>query len=158
MLHRADDRKLQSFLKSGGHPTGDDLINAHHALKRLADGPGPTFAELKAISPVGPTRLKAVLALFKQKGIVAESSDHRLRLLQPDLTPDDLERLARTYRDRDESARLKLEQMAEFAELRSCRWAYLVRYFGQEDEEVETCGHCDHCRDSRPAEVATAPG
>ncbi len=158
LIHRADDRKLQSFLKSGGHPTAEDLVNAHHALKRLAEGEGPTFAELKAISPVGPTRLKAVLALFRHRGIVSEGPDRRLKLLRPDLEIGDFERLARSYRDRDESARLKLEQMVEYAGLRGCRWTYLVRYFDSDGADLEGCGHCDRCLEGRPAAPRLAVG
>jgi hypothetical protein len=43
----------------------------------------------------------------------------RLQLEQPDLSRDDLERMARAFRDRVESSRLKLHQMGEYAKLRT---------------------------------------
>ena len=158
LLYRPADRKLQAFLKSGSAPTGEELVNVHHALKRLArsavPGAGPTFAELKTISPVGPTRLKMIVAQFKRRGIISETSDRRLRLDQPDLSPDDLQRIGRTARERDEAAQLKLQQMVNYAELRSCRWTYLLQYFGQDDAPFTACGHCDNCRANPGCRIA----
>jgi ATP-dependent DNA helicase RecQ len=145
LLYRPEDRKLQSFLSATGAPTGEDLVNAHHALKSLADAP-PTLAELKANCSLGPTRLRVVLAHFKQRGVVRESGQRRFRLEQPDLSRDDLERMSRAFRDRAESMLVKLEQMNEYAELRTCRWAYLLKYFGQVDSPFAECGHCDRCQ------------
>jgi ATP-dependent DNA helicase RecQ len=149
LLYCPEDRKLQAFLNATGTPTGEDLVNAHHALKSLA-GAQPTLAELKAICSLRPTRLRVVLAHFKQRGVVQETGHRRLRLEQPDLSRDDLERMAHAFRDRVESIRLKLEQMRDYAELRTCRWACLVKYFGQDNTPIADCGHCDRCRPERP--------
>jgi ATP-dependent DNA helicase RecQ len=147
LLYFPDDRKLQAFLKTTGTPTGEDLVNAHHALKRLADADAnPTFAELKAICPLGPTRLRVVLAHFKQRGVVRDAGHRRLRLERPDLSRDDLERMAGAFRDRVESFRVKVQQMADYAELRTCRWVYLLQYFGDEDHAFADCGQCDRCQ------------
>jgi ATP-dependent DNA helicase RecQ len=149
LLYRPEDRKLQAFLGISGTPTGEDLVNAHHALKTLAERDA-TFAELKAVCSLRPTRLRIVLAHFKERGVVRETGHRCLRLEQPDLTRDDLERMARAFRDREEAGRLKLEQMVEYAELRTCRWAYLLRYFGQDDTAFADCGRCDRCQPERP--------
>ena len=66
-------------------------------------------------------------------------------LLQPDLTLDDLTRLARDYEERDELDLVKLRRLAEYAETRSCRWQYLLDYLEANDEKTEPCGHCDNC-------------
>jgi ATP-dependent DNA helicase RecQ len=59
----------------------------------------------------------------------------------------DFERILRNYRDRDERDRLRIQQMAEYAETRSCRWQYLLKCFGQEDKDaLAPCGHCDRCQ------------
>jgi ATP-dependent DNA helicase RecQ len=150
LLYRPEDRKLQAFLKMTGTPTGEDLVNAHHALKSLADA-HPTFAELKASCSLGKTRLRVVLAHFKQRGVVRETGHRRLRLEQPDLSRDDLERMARRFREGVESIRLKLQQMLDYTELRTCRWAYLVQYFGPDETGFGDCGHCDRCFARAPA-------
>ncbi len=140
------DKALLRFFQAGRYPDRADLVNVHHALKRLADGPEPpTIAEVEAISPVRKARLKAVLNLLKQQGVVNEVSG-RLTLLRPDLTPDELERLTVSQRERDEHDRVRQQQILDYAQGRGCRWETLVDYFGQSERDWATCGHCDVCR------------
>ncbi len=148
LLFDPADSKLQKFFQGGRYPSGDDLVNAHHALKRLADRPEPPSpAELQAISPLAKTRMKVALALFKGRDIVEETEDGRLKLLQPGLSPPELERLAGSYRERDEMDKLKQRRMVEFAETSACRWATLLDYFDDE-RSFARCGRCDRCRES----------
>jgi ATP-dependent DNA helicase RecQ len=146
LLFDPHDKDLHRFFQAGRYPDADHLINAHHALKRLADAPEPpTLAEILAISPISKTRLQQALRLFKERGIVRKSGDGRFLLVHRETTPDELERMARTYRDRDEHDRLKQHQMVEYADHRGCRWDYLVNYFGRNEAESDACGHCDRC-------------
>jgi ATP-dependent DNA helicase RecQ len=147
LLYDPTDKALHAFFQAGKYPSLEDLVNAHHTLNRLADSPEPpTLAELLAISPVGKTRFQQALNLFKAWGVVKRADGGRYVLLHRETTSDDLERMARAYRDRDENDRLKQRQMVEYAELRSCRWDYLVNYLGYDDVEGTSCGHCDRCR------------
>lgn len=131
---------------NGSGPVRSDLVNAHHALKRLSDASEPpTFAELRAISPVSKSRLKPILHMFKRRGILKESPEGRLVLVHAETTPDDLERMSRAYRERDERDRDKQRRMLGYADLRACRWDYLVNDFGKDDVESDACGHCDQC-------------
>jgi len=150
LLYEPGDGRLQRFLQPGRYPDADDLVNAHHALRRLAARPeAPTLAEVRAISPLGKGRLKAALNLLKQRGIVREDAAGRFALDQPDLIPDDLARAGRTYRERDEADRLKQRRMVEYAEARACRWGYLLDDFGQDEIASRPCGHCDRCPPDR---------
>lgn len=144
LLFNPSDKRLHAFFQAGRYPSGEDLKNAHHALTRItADRTDASFADLAAISPVGKSRLKLILNLFKQRGVVKEDKG-RWSLLHHQTTPDDLERMARNYRERDEHDRLKQQRMLEYAELRACRWRYIADYFAS-DEVQENCGQCDHC-------------
>ena len=146
LLYDRSDKHLHRFFQAGRYPDGEDLVNVHHALKRLADAPeAPTFDELEAISPVRKTRLKQVLNHFKHWGLVKRSRDDRYQLLHQETTSDELLRMAQSYRERDEADRLLQEQMVRYAELRTCRWDFLVNYLGYDDVEGTSCGHCDRC-------------
>ena len=156
LLYDPSDKALLKFFQAGRYPTGEDLVNAHHALKRLVAMDGPhTLAELIPISPLGKTRLKQAVNLLKQKHVVREDGEG-LHLLLPDLTLDALERLAGSARERDERDRLKQQQMIEFIEHNSCRWAYLHQYFDlvledTRDRPEPFCGRCDHCSGRKAA-------
>jgi ATP-dependent DNA helicase RecQ len=154
LLFNPADKKLQAFFQAGRFPDGQDLVNVHHALKRLADSPEPpTLAEVQAISPVGKGRLRACLNLLKRRAIVKEVEGGRYVLERPEMTPDELARSGQDERERDERERLKLQRMVEYAELRSCRWDFLVNYFGKDDVESNACGHCDRCAPEKFARI-----
>jgi ATP-dependent DNA helicase RecQ len=146
LLYRDEDQKLHRFFQSGRYPSAEDLVNAHHALKRLSDNP-PRLEDVQAISPLPKTRLKVALNLFRSKRIIKEDLSGKLLLLQPALTLDDMTRLARGYEERDELDRVKLQQLLDYAETRACRWQTLLDYFGQDDTSspASPCGHCDNC-------------
>lgn len=146
LLYDRSDKNLHRFFQAGRYPDGEDLINAHHALKRLSDAPAaPTFADIEAISPIRKTRLKQTLSHFKQWGIVKKTADDRYQLLHQETTSDELLRMAQTYRERDESDQLRQQLMLKYAELPTCRWDYIVNYLGFDDVEGTDCGHCDRC-------------
>ncbi len=147
LLHDPSDKGLHRFFQSNRYPTGEEIVNAHHALKRLAEDPTvpATFDRLRALSPVPKTRLKQAIHLFKTRGVVREV-DGLLELKLPDLTMHELQRMAGDYRERDERDQRKQQLMQEFAQTRNCRWSYLIDYFGRDDDGSDpACGHCDNC-------------
>ncbi len=144
LLYSPEDRKLHNFFQTRRYPDAEDLVNAHHALKRLADDL-PKLDDVQAISPLPKSRLKLAMSLLRSKGVVKEDLSGHLHLLQPDLTRDDMARLVRDYEERDARDQLKIQRLAEYTELRGCRWRQLLDYFSDEDAEAPACGHCDRC-------------
>ena len=144
LLYSPEDRKVHTFFQSRRYPTAEDLVNAHHTIKRVADDL-PTFADLEAISPLPKTRLKLAISLLRTRGVVKEDLSGHYHVVQPDLGHDDLARFVREYEDRDERDRLKLQRFVEYTETRACRWNYLLDYFGGRDSISDACGHCDLC-------------
>ncbi len=115
LLYSPEDRKLHNFFQSRRYPDAEDLVNAHHALKRLADDL-PRLEDVQAISPLPKSRLKLAMSLLRSKGVVKEDLSGHLHLLQPDLTRDDMARLVRDYEERDARDQLKIQRMAEYTE------------------------------------------
>jgi ATP-dependent DNA helicase RecQ len=150
LLYSSEDRKIHTFFQSRRYPTAEDLVNAHHTIKRVADQL-PTFADLEAISPLPKARLKLAISLLRTRGAVKEDLSGHYHLVQPDLGHDDLARFVREYEDRDERDKLKLQRFIEYTETRTCRWNYLLDYFGGIDSVSETCGHCDLCKPAAAA-------
>jgi ATP-dependent DNA helicase RecQ len=146
LLHDPADRKLQRFFQARRYPDDSDLVNAHHALRRLADRPvPPTLEEVRAISPLSPSRLRVCLELMLSRGIVRRVGRSRYRLARPDMTREELARAGQSYKERDERDRDKQEQMVRYAEQRTCRWQRVLAYFGDEVLADGRCGHCDGC-------------
>ena len=109
LLFDPTDRHLHAFFQAGRYPTGEDLINAHHALKCLGRRPRATdvrrgrgdFARGQDWPQADPGPLQAAWIVREEKG--------RFILLYQGTIPDDLERMARAYR---EGRRARLAQAA----------------------------------------------
>jgi ATP-dependent DNA helicase RecQ len=152
LLYNPSDRRLFRFFQAHKYPDAEDLVNAHHALRRLSEASEwATREEIEAISPLPRTRLKTILALFESRGVVSRDRHGRHRLERPDMERDALARLTASERERDERDRVKLQQVLEYAEARRCRWDYLLDYFGRDAEPDFACGHCDRCAPDRVA-------
>lgn len=148
LLHDDADWKLQNFFQGGRYPSGEDLVNAHHALKRFGAEP-PSFDRLVEVSPLPRTKLKAALNFFRGQKVVKEDLAGRFLLLRDDLDRDDITRLARSYEEKDERDRMNLQRLIDYSTMRGCRWAALLDYFGDETT-IEDCGRCDNCRPAPP--------
>jgi len=147
LLYDPEDLKLQRFFQGHRYPDDLDLVNAYHAVERLADGTkAPTLAELRAAAPLPPTRLKVCLALFVERDIVRRTSRGGFRLLRRGLTHDELARAGLSYRERRELDSLRQQRLVDYAEGVGCRWRRLLDHFASEEELPEgRCGHCDRC-------------
>ncbi len=151
LLYDPDDRKLQKFFQGGRFPDESDLVNAYHTLQRLAERDElPTTKDLDAASPLSKTRMRSCLAVFSGRGIVRRETRNRYRLLRPDIDRETLARAGRQYADHHEREQVKLQQMIDYAESRSCRWQTLLDYFDSDELADQPCGHCDRCQANLP--------
>ena len=147
LLYDPADQKLQRFFGGGRYPDESDLVNAYHAVGRLADGPdAPAFADIQTISPVPKAKLKVCLDLLATRGVLRAEPGNRFRLALRGLDRDQVAREGRSYRERHERDALKLTRLVEYAEGRGCRWHTVLTYFGDDGELITgKCGHCDAC-------------
>ncbi len=144
LLFDPEDKSLHRFFQGKKYPEPEDLVNAHHALKRASAESPATFDRWAAVSPVPKSRLKSILTFLKTRNIVREDEDGSLTVIDPEVTLSQFERLLSDYRERDERDQIKQRQMLEYAEGRGCRWAFLRKYFEQDPDE-QACGVCDRC-------------
>jgi ATP-dependent DNA helicase RecQ len=145
LLYDRADGKLQRFFKGGRYPDDTDLVNAYHAVGRLAgrDVP-PTLKEIQAISPLKKGRTKVCLSLLAGRGIIERCQGDRYRLLKPGLSREAVAAAGRSYRDREDQDRETLERMVDYAESGGCRWRALLEYFQDDALLVGACHHCDN--------------
>lgn len=146
LLYDPADQKLQRFFGTGRYPDEADLVNAYHAVGRLADTPdGPTFAEVQAISPVPKAKLKVCLDLLAVRGVLRPEPGSRYKVIRRGLDRDQIAREGRAYQERGERDAVKLAQLVEYAEGKGCRWGHVLGYFGDDSLPGGRCGHCDEC-------------
>jgi ATP-dependent DNA helicase RecQ len=146
LLYRLEDRRTHQFFMGGKYPGAEDILGVREALVSLgADEAPASIAQVQAsASTVAKTKVRSVLSMMKDLGVVRELRGSKYRLAEKDVSSQAIEDLARQYSARIEGDREKLERMARYAQSARCRWKELLDYFGEADE-FERCGICDNC-------------
>jgi ATP-dependent DNA helicase RecQ len=146
LLYDPRDRHTQRFLMGGRYPSGEDLRAVYDALRSVAAEEPAALARVQEAAPrVAKSKVRVVLSLMKELGIVREQRGARFSLKREVDSTEDLGRMAKEWQQRSEADREKLERMEAYARSARCRWRVLHDYFGQEMPD-RLCGECDNCR------------
>ena len=156
LLYRLEDRRTHQYFMGGKYPNAEDIIGVRDALVELgaSDSPAGLADIQRASASVAKTRVRSVLTVMKDVGVVRALRASKFQLLKSDVEPQRLEEVAEEYRARREADRSKLERMAMYAQSATCRWKLLLEYFNESDG-FERCETCDNCID--PPELRYLP-
>jgi ATP-dependent DNA helicase RecQ len=156
LFYQLEDRRTQLYFLGGRYPKNEEIRSVYQALSRAgADSAPVSVADLKdTIEGVAANKVRVVLALLKDIGIVKEQRGSKVSLLKPSVSGGALDEMATRYRERHAADHEKLNRMMEYGQTARCRWKLLLEYFG-EDVEWERCGTCDNCQ--HPLEEQISP-
>lgn len=156
LLYRVEDRRTQQFFLGGRYPGFNEVVAVYRGLEAATSaGARPALADLRGAMPDVPaSKVRVVLNMLKEAGIVHEARGAHFELLRRDVPGTELETLAGQYLTRGEADRMRLERMLQYAQSALCRWKILLEYFGEE-AEWERCMTCDNCLN--PLEATVAP-
>ena len=156
LFYQLEDRRTQLYFLGGRYPRTEEIRAVYDGISRLADaGSTPTLTALKeSAAGIAATKVRVVLHLLKDLGIVKEHRGAKMSLVQPNLSGGALEELSTRYKERHAADHAKLNRMMEYGQTARCRWKLLLEYFG-EQVDWERCGTCDNCR--HPLEDQIAP-
>jgi len=141
LLYNAADRQLQEFFIEQAYPERDVVRAVYREVLRQ----GSDAIEDWEARGVGVNPARAALELLRRAGAI-----------EPD---GSIHRLTGSPVDFDEQTRLKanayarVNQVMEYAGVRTCRHARIADYFGEQGV-ARTCSACDNCLDHE--QVATA--
>lgn len=154
MLFNYADTRTQEFFIEGANPTAatvrsiyqyllneaDKEFEVHRTLDEIAEG-----ADVKNAMSVG-----SAMAILARGGYIERFDIPRkrmkgTRLTKPDILTRDLRIDEAAIEEKDRRDRKKLKAMVEMCYSRVCRQQWILMYFGEDD--AETCGTCDVCRD-----------
>jgi ATP-dependent DNA helicase RecQ len=146
LLYDPKDRRTQLFFLGGKYPSLEEVHAVVGALGPTLGGAGAmTLAAVReAAGSVGRDRIRVILTLLKEAGIVRERRSAQF-VLAREAADAELIALAGRWKERAEADRVKLERMEAYARSARCRWRTLHDYFEDEPPE-ELCGVCDTCR------------
>jgi hypothetical protein len=156
LLFRRQDRTVHNFLMAGRYPTLDAFIAVFHVLE-TASAPMALADIQKAAQPrVALSKVRVILSSLKDAGMVAGRRGARFTV-KKSASVEEIARIAKVYLDRADDDREKLERMVIYGQTALCRWAMILKYFGEVDV-MEQCGHCDNCAGTAITATATAAG
>ena len=133
LLHGFIDRKTHEWFFERDYPD-IKLLTRLYAL--LTDAPASKEALKKKSKMNGETFEKALEKLWIHGGAIVSPDESAVR--GPDVW-------RAPYRAQIDHRRAQLDEMARFADSRSCRMQRLVRHFGDQADSGTKCGHCDIC-------------
>ena len=156
LFYQLEDRRTQLYFLGGRYPRSEEIRAVYNAIARASgDSSAVSVTQLKeALDGVAATKVRVVLALLKDLGIVKEQRGSKVSLIKPNLSGGVLDDMAARYKARHAADHEKLNRMMEYGQTARCRWKLLLEYFG-EDAEWERCGTCDNCR--HPLEEQISP-
>jgi ATP-dependent DNA helicase RecQ len=156
LLYRLEDRRTHQFFMGGKYPGAEAITAVREALAHGDAATRPaTLGEIQErAASVAKSKVRSVLSMMKELGLVRESRGARFTLTGADIAAGKLDEIADLYAQRQDADREKLERMALYAQSAQCRWKLLLEYFG-EAEDFDRCERCDNC--TSPPEEQFAP-
>lgn len=145
LFYLAKDLNLYRFFAGGGKISEEALAEV---AEQIANRGETDVAALADVAGLAPRKLGQALNLLADTGAVNISVGGSI-VTANDAPASAAAEAARHQQHLHEQALLGIERMRTFAEIRDCRRAYLLGYFG---EDSPPCGACDNC-----AQGATAP-
>ena len=156
LLYEKLDKRVQLFFMGGKYPAETHVQAVYAALKgRGTQGLGLTELCVAAEGVPLP-KLRVVLSLLKDAGVVRERRGSIFAAAKQDCAPEDLAALVASYRERGEADRARLDRMIAYAQTALCRWKVLLDYFAGA-APFERCGHCDTCAREQERAGGEAP-
>jgi ATP-dependent DNA helicase RecQ len=148
LIHSSKDRDLQVYFIETAFPELREVMSVHTAYSRL----GVWNSDPDELKPLMPDSAWQSLDASKRQLLKAGAlrSDGSVGTFDP--LRVDFKQLA-TFK---QHAYAKLAQMIEYAQVRSCRHAYITDYFGEATTE-RTCHSCDNCERGEVTEAAGSP-
>ncbi|MDQ6880033.1 MAG: ATP-dependent DNA helicase [Candidatus Dormibacteraeota bacterium] len=145
LIHSSKDRELQVYFIETAYPDLREVASVHTAYARL----GVWNADPEELKPMMPDpawkSLDASKRLLHRSG--ALRSDGSVGPFDPSHL--DFGQLGALKKH----SYTKLAQMIEYAQLRSCRHAFITDYFGEATGE-RSCRSCDNCEGGKVVEAA----
>jgi ATP-dependent DNA helicase RecQ len=142
LFYRPEDLGVQKFFKSGGRLALNEVRQVIETIER--EGGQASLNELKQKTGLSERKVAKALNRLSEHGVLEmeRGGEVQLRPEAGDLEEAAREAVAEQDRRR-EYDKERVEKIRTYAELGSCRRAYLLEYFGEEADAH--CGNCDNC-------------
>ncbi len=143
LFYRSQDIAAQQF-KTGPAHIDSAALEAVFNVLRGHRGP-MTRPELSAQSGIPPRKLAGLLQKLEDTGAAALHDTGEVEAASSRPLGEIVDEATHNQQLQKEIRKRRLQQMQAWAEWRSCRRQFLLRYFG--DDSQSPCGNCDRCEE-----------
>jgi ATP-dependent DNA helicase RecQ len=144
LFYRQQDISAQSFKTGSGRVDSAALEAVYDALTELR---GPmSREELSHATNLSPRKLVSVLQRLEEAGAIKQLESGEIDAAGGLPLRETIEAADQRQQFQKELRKRRLLQVQGYAECRSCRRQYLLRYFGA--ETAGPCGNCDRCEEA----------
>lgn len=154
LFFRPEDLNIHKFFAGGGKLATEKLERVARAIQQT-DAP-LTPKQIAEETKLSKAKVTKAIQRLEDAGAIQENADGTVAVAESSPSIEEAAHLA----DQDETRRheaelLRIGQIRGYAELLSCRRAYILNYFGEEGSAE--CGNCDNCT-GRGAGIGKAAG
>jgi ATP-dependent DNA helicase RecQ len=143
LFYRPQDISSQSFKTGTAHVDSEALEAVYHALLETKEP--MTREELSEASKFSSRKLTGLIQKLEESGAIAHLETGAIEATSSRPLPEVIEEAERRQQFLKDIRKRRLQRMQQYAECRSCRREYLLRYFGQ--DSAGPCGNCDRCEE-----------
>lgn len=152
LFYRPQDISSQLYKTGGGNVDTralETVANALASRKRAA-----SHHDLVLETSLSARKLSNIVHKLEEVGAAKQLDSGKIKASRGQSITGITEAAASQQRQLQDLRKRRLEQMQGYAECRTCRREYLLRYFG--DDFTGPCGNCDRCEQAgvKPAKVA----
>lgn len=150
LLFNHGDLSTQEFFIDGENPTQNDIKAVWRVLNKVGPGAVIQVERIRLSEDAGlnnAIKSGTAVKLLEKTGVLERlpgRDDLMVRLLSG-CPEEELEISWTALRDKRERAQKRLFEMVRYSNHRGCRTKFILDYFGDQDQEMEACGHCDQC-------------
>ncbi|MDQ6675991.1 MAG: RecQ family ATP-dependent DNA helicase, partial [Acidobacteriota bacterium] len=154
LFFRPEDLNIHKFFAGGGKLDTEKLERVVRAVQQT-DAP-LTLKQLAEQTKLSKAKVTKAIQRLEDAGAIQENTNGAVTAAETSVNVEEAAHLAQTDETRRHEAELfRIGKMRDYAELLSCRRAYLLHYFGEEGPAQ--CGSCDNCT-GRGAGIARGAG
>lgn len=141
LFYRPGDISAQRYKTGAGRVNSADLQAITDALVSKDKSASPR--ELSHDTGLSQRKVINIVHKLEEVGAAEKLNSGEIQLVQKKSSAQMLEAASEQQQVLKELRSRRLQQMQQYAEGRSCRRAFLLRYFG--DDLSGPCGNCDRC-------------
>jgi ATP-dependent DNA helicase RecQ len=152
LFYRLQDISSQLYKTGAGNVDTQALESVAQALTHHRHA--ASRDELARETSLSARKLSTIVHKLEEVGAARQLDSGKIKVARGHSVTDIAEAATSQQKQQQDVRKRRLDQMRAYAECRTCRRAFLLRYFGE--DFTGPCGNCDCCERAgmRPAKVA----